>query len=98
MGRLDELKTKLKEVKPTLGTTIGNVAWSGLAQKAASFPFDFTIVYCMAASFVSSITIVPLCYVFFKRTAETESQKRHKRLKKTERKSKRLGKVHADSA
>lgn len=44
MGRLDELKTKLKEVKPTLGTTIGNVAWSGLAQKAASFPFDFMVL------------------------------------------------------
>ncbi|MCQ2609554.1 MAG: efflux RND transporter permease subunit, partial [Lachnospiraceae bacterium] len=29
-------------------------------------PLGFTIVYCMIASCVGSITIVPLCYVFFK--------------------------------
>ena len=44
MSRLIELKTKLRERKPTLGTTIGNVAWSGLAQKCASFPFDFLVI------------------------------------------------------
>jgi len=44
MSRLIDLKTKLKEVKPTLGTTIGNVAWSGLAQKCAAFPFDFLVL------------------------------------------------------
>ncbi len=44
MGRLNELKKKLKDVKPTLGTTIGNVAWSGLAQRAAGFPFDFLVL------------------------------------------------------
>lgn len=44
MGRLHELKEKLRNGSPALGTTIGNVAWSGLAQKAASFAFDFLVL------------------------------------------------------
>lgn len=44
MGRLNELKEKLRKGRPTVGTTIGNVAWSGLAQKAAAFPFDFLVL------------------------------------------------------
>lgn len=44
MGKLNALKDKLQAGQPTLGTTIGNVAWSGLAQKAASFPFDFLVL------------------------------------------------------
>lgn len=41
MSRLEQLKNKLSTQKPVLSTTIGNVAWSGLAQKAAGFGFDF---------------------------------------------------------
>ena len=37
MSRLEQLKNKLRNLKPVLSTTIGNVAWSGLAQKAAGF-------------------------------------------------------------
>ena len=44
MSRLNELKIKLKQKKPVLGTTIGNIAWSGLAQKVAQFPFDFLVL------------------------------------------------------
>lgn len=31
-------------------------------------PLGFTIVFCMAASLISSITIVPLCYMAYKPT------------------------------
>ncbi len=41
MSRLEDLKKKLNNRKPVLSTTIGNVAWSGLVQKAAAFGFDF---------------------------------------------------------
>lgn len=41
MGRLAQLKEKLNNKKPVLSTTIGNAAWSGFAQKAAAFGFDF---------------------------------------------------------
>lgn len=41
MSRLELLKEKLLNKKPVLSTTIANVAWSGLAQKAAGFGFDF---------------------------------------------------------
>lgn len=41
MSRLIELKKKLRNQEPILSTTIANVSWSGLAQKAASFGFDF---------------------------------------------------------
>lgn len=44
MGRLNELKEKLRQRSAVLGTTVGNVAWSGLAQKIASFPFDFLVL------------------------------------------------------
>lgn len=44
MGRLNELKRKLAERSAVLGTTVGNVAWSGLAQKIAAFPFDFLVL------------------------------------------------------
>lgn len=44
MSRLIDLKMKLKQRTPVLGTTIGNVAWSGLAQKTAAFPFDFLVL------------------------------------------------------
>ena len=44
MSRLTELKRKLEEVRPVLGTTVANVAWSGLAQKIAAFPFDFLVL------------------------------------------------------
>ena len=44
MSRLLELKDKLKNVRPVLGTTVVNVAWSGLAQKTAAFPFDFLVL------------------------------------------------------
>ncbi len=44
MSRLTDLQRKLREREPVLGTTIGNVAWSGLAQKAAAFPFDFLVL------------------------------------------------------
>lgn len=40
MSRLIDLKEKLSARKPVLLTTIGNVAWSGLAQKVAAFGFD----------------------------------------------------------
>ncbi|MCI5994120.1 MAG: aldolase/citrate lyase family protein [Clostridiales bacterium] len=44
MSKLIELKNKLKNVEPTLGTTIGNVAFSGLAQKVAACGFDFLVL------------------------------------------------------
>ncbi len=40
MGRLNELKEKLLDRKPILFTTVGNIAWSGIIQKAAAFGFD----------------------------------------------------------
>ena len=44
MSKLNDLKNKLKNVEPTLGTTIGNVKFSGLAQKVAAFDFDFLVL------------------------------------------------------
>ena len=44
MSRLQDLKEKLKVVHPVLGTTIANIAWSGLAQTMASFSFDFLVL------------------------------------------------------
>jgi len=44
MSRLLELIEKFKNNEPALGTTIGNVAWSGLAQKVAAFGFDFLVL------------------------------------------------------
>lgn len=41
MSRLLTLKEKLSAKKPVLSTTIANAAWSGFAQKAANFGFDF---------------------------------------------------------
>ncbi len=44
MSRLLKLKEKLADVRPVLGTTVANIAWSGLVQKMASFPFDFVVL------------------------------------------------------
>ena len=44
MSRLEELKSKLRNIEPVLSTTISNVAWSGIAQKIAGFPFDFVVL------------------------------------------------------
>lgn len=44
MSRLEELKRKLKNQESVLSTTISNIAWSGLAQKMAAFPFDFVVL------------------------------------------------------
>lgn len=44
MSRLENLKQKLENQAPVLSTTIGNIAWSGLAQKMAAFPFDFVVI------------------------------------------------------
>jgi len=44
MSRLMELKEKLAKMEPTLGTTVGNIAWSGVAQKIAAFGFDFLVL------------------------------------------------------
>lgn len=41
MSRLNTLKEKLANREPILSTTISNLCWSGLVQKAATFPFDF---------------------------------------------------------
>ena len=41
MSRLDHLKDKLSNVEPVLCTTRVNLCWSGIIQKAATFPFDF---------------------------------------------------------
>ena len=43
MSRMEQLKGKLKNRQNALGTTIANIAWSGLTQKIATFPFDFLI-------------------------------------------------------
>ena len=40
MSRLNQLKDKLQNRKPILFSLIGNVAWSGIIQSAAKFPFD----------------------------------------------------------
>lgn len=40
MGKLNALKEKLAAREPVLSTTIANLAWSGIIQKAAAFPFD----------------------------------------------------------
>ena len=44
MSRLLALKEKLASKSAVLGTTIANVAWSGLAQKIAAQPFDFVVL------------------------------------------------------
>ncbi len=44
MSRLVALKEKLTKREPVLSTTISNVAWSGLAQKMAAYPFDFVVL------------------------------------------------------
>ena len=44
MSRLEALKIKLDRREAVLSTTISNVAWSGLAQKMAGFPFDFVVL------------------------------------------------------
>lgn len=41
MSRLETLKAKLAAKEPVLSTTIVNLSWSGIIQKAAAFPFDF---------------------------------------------------------
>ena len=43
MGRLESLKQKLANRETILSTTISNIAWSGLAQKIAGYPFDFIV-------------------------------------------------------
>jgi 2-keto-3-deoxy-L-rhamnonate aldolase RhmA len=43
MNRLETLKEKLKKQENILCTTIANIVWSGLAQKASQYPFDFMI-------------------------------------------------------
>lgn len=43
MSRLNELKVKLAKREAVLSTTIANVPWSGIVQKAAGFPFDFIV-------------------------------------------------------
>src|SRR5690554_6876714 len=43
MSRLKGLKQKLKNRDAVLSTTIANIAWSGLAQKIAGYPFDFIV-------------------------------------------------------
>ena len=40
MGRLEQLKEKLQTGAPVLSTTVANLPWSGVLQKAAEFPFD----------------------------------------------------------
>ena len=44
MSRLQALKEKLANREPILSTTIGNVAWTGIAQKMAGFPLDFVVL------------------------------------------------------
>lgn len=43
MSRLNKLKEKLDKREAVLSTTIANVSWSGIVQKAAGFPFDFIV-------------------------------------------------------
>ena len=43
MNRLEMMKEKLKKRENVLCTTIANIAWSGLTQKASEYPFDFMI-------------------------------------------------------
>ena len=43
MSKLEILKEKLANQQPVLSTTFANVAWTGLMQKAAAFPFDFVM-------------------------------------------------------
>lgn len=40
MSKLTELKTKLAARQPVLSTTIANLAWTGIVQKASAFAFD----------------------------------------------------------
>lgn len=40
MSRLERLKEKLKQSEPVLCTTMVNLRWSGVIQKAAAFSFD----------------------------------------------------------
>lgn len=44
MSRLDTLKEKLAKREPVLSTTLANIGWTGLVQKAAASALDF-IVY-----------------------------------------------------
>jgi 4-hydroxy-2-oxoheptanedioate aldolase len=43
MSRLNSLVEKLENQKNVIATTISNIAWSGLVQKASTYPFDFII-------------------------------------------------------
>jgi len=43
MGKLDILQEKLRNRKSILSTSFTSVAWSGLVQQAANFPFDFIL-------------------------------------------------------
>ena len=44
LSRLEQLQEKLRRRSPVLATTIANLAWSGLIQKAASYPIDLMIL------------------------------------------------------
>lgn len=43
MEKLSALREKLRAREPILATTFTSVAWSGLVQQAANFPFDFIL-------------------------------------------------------
>ena len=40
MSKLMDLKAKLAARQPVLSTTIANLSWTGIIQKAAAFDFD----------------------------------------------------------
>lgn len=44
LSRLEALKEKLSRREPVLATTVGNISWTGIIQKMASFPFDFVVL------------------------------------------------------
>ena len=59
----------------TLTTVVVFVPLGFMAGMAGQFfkPLGFTIVCCMLASFVSAVTVVPLCYVFYRPEEKTDS-------------------------
>lgn len=43
MSRFEQFKEKLAKKQRTFGTTISNIAWSGVVQTIATYPFDFVV-------------------------------------------------------
>ena len=68
-------KIGLSVLGSTLTTVVVFVPLGFMAGMSGQFfkPLGFTIVCCMLASFISAVTVVPLCYVFYRPEEKTNS-------------------------